>query len=65
MAMRFSRFPIYYVLPFQQVTILLGQGETGGYGAREVFRYGVPLTLVVLFVMIVVEMTWWQIVGLI
>ena len=61
----YTAVAIHYVLPFQQVTILLGQGETGGYGAREVFRYGLPLTLVVLFVMIVVEMTWWQIVGLI
>ncbi len=61
----YTAVAIHYILPFQQVTILLGQGETGGFGAREVFRYGVPLTIVVLFVMIVVEVTWWQIVGLI
>ena len=61
----YTAVAIHYVLPFQQVTILLGQGETGGYGAREVARYGLPLTIVVLFVMIVVEITWWQIVGLI
>jgi anion transporter len=61
----YTAVAIHYLLPFQQVTILLGQGETGGYGAREVFRYGVPLTFVVLFVMIVVEITWWRIVGLI
>lgn len=61
----YTAVAIHYILPFQQVTILLGQGETGGYGAREVFRYGLPLTVVVLFVIIVVEVTWWQIVGLI
>ena len=61
----YTAVAIHYILPFQQVTILLGQGETGGFGAREVLRYGVPLTLVVLFVIIVVEVTWWQIIGLI
>jgi len=61
----YTAVAVHYILPFQQVTILLGQGETGGYGAREVMRYGLPLTIVVLFVMIVVEITWWQIIGLI
>jgi di/tricarboxylate transporter len=60
----YTAVAIHYILPFQQVTILLGQGETGGFGAREVFRYGVPLTFVVLFVMVFVEVTWWRIVGL-
>lgn len=61
----YTAVAIHYVLPFQQVTILLGQGETGGYGARHVLRYGLPLTLVVLFVIVVVEVTWWRITGLI
>jgi di/tricarboxylate transporter len=61
----YTAVAIHYLLPFQQVTILLGQGETGGYGVKEVFRYGLPLTLVVLFVMIAVEITWWQVIGLI
>jgi di/tricarboxylate transporter len=60
----YTAVAIHYILPFQQVTILLGQGETGGFGAREVFRYGVPLTIVVLFIMVFVEVTWWRIVGL-
>jgi anion transporter len=61
----YTAVAIHYLLPFQQVTILLGQGETGGYGVKEVFRSGLPLTLVVLFVMIAVEITWWQVIGLI
>jgi di/tricarboxylate transporter len=60
----YTAVAIHYVLPFQQVTILLGQGEVGGYGTREVLRYGLPLTLVVLAILILVEVTWWQIVGL-
>lgn len=60
----YTAVAIHYVLPFQHVTILLGQGEVGGYGTRQVLRYGLPLTLVVLTVIILVEVTWWQIVGL-
>jgi di/tricarboxylate transporter len=61
----YTAVAVHYLLPFQQVTILLGAGKTGGYSARHVFRYGLPLTLVVLFVLIIVEVTWWQIIGLI
>lgn len=60
----YTAVAIHYLLPFQHVTILLGQGEVGGYGARHVLRYGLPLTLVVLVVIILVEVTWWQLVGL-
>ena len=55
----------HYILPFQHVAILIGQGETGGYSSRHVLRYGLPLTLVTLFVMIPVEVTWWKLLGLI
>lgn len=61
----YTAVAIHYLFPFQHVTILLGQGEIGGYGTRHVLRYGVPLTLLVLFVIVVVEVTWWRIVGLI
>jgi anion transporter len=55
----------HYLFPFQHVAILLGQGETGGYTTRHVLKYGLPLTLVTLIVMIVVEVTWWLVVGII
>lgn len=61
----YTAVEIHYLLPFQHVTILLGEGKTGGYGNSETIRYGIPLTLVTLFIMIVVEVTWWKIVGLI
>ncbi len=54
----------HFILPFQHVSILIGQGETGGYSSRHVLRYGIPLTLVTLFVMIVVEVSWWRFLGL-
>ena len=60
----YTAVAIHYILPFQQVTILVGQGEVGGYSARHVLRYGLPLTLVVLAIIILVEVTWWRIVGL-
>jgi di/tricarboxylate transporter len=56
---------IHYVFPFQQVIILLGQGETGGYSTRHVLKYGIPLTLVALIVLIPIEVTWWMLLGLI
>ena len=60
----YTAVAIHYILPFQHVTILLGQGEVGGYDTRHVLRYGLPLTIVVLAVIILVEVTWWQFVGL-
>jgi anion transporter len=61
----YTAVSIHYLLPFQHVAILLGQGETGGYTTRHVLKYGLPLTLVALVVMIPVEVSWWLAVGLI
>ena len=56
---------IHYIFPFQHVAILLGQGETGGYDTRHVLKYGIPLTIVALIILIPIEVTWWKILGLI
>jgi di/tricarboxylate transporter len=61
----YTAVAIHYVFPFQQVIILLGQGETGGYSTRHVLKYGLPLTIVALIVLIPIEVTWWIILGLI
>lgn len=61
----YTAVSIHYLFPFQHVTILLGQGETGGYSTRQVLKYGLPLTLVALVVMILVEVTWWLAIGMI
>jgi di/tricarboxylate transporter len=61
----YTAVAIHYIFPFQHVAILLGQGETGGYSTRQVIKYGIPLTLVALIVMIPIEVTWWIILKLI
>lgn len=60
----YTAVAIHYIFPFQQVNILLGQGETGGYGTRHVLKYGLPLTIVALLVLIPIEVTWWMLLGL-
>lgn len=60
----YTAVAIHYIFPFQHVTILLGQGDTGGYGSRQVLKYGIPLTLVTLIVLIPIEVTWWMVLGL-
>jgi di/tricarboxylate transporter len=61
----YTAVAIHYIFPFQQVIILLGQGETGGYSTRYVLKYGLPLTIIALIVLIPIEVTWWMILGLI
>lgn len=61
----YTAVAIHYIFPFQQVIILLGQGETGGYSTRQVLKYGLPLTLVALIVLIPIEVTWWMMLGLV
>lgn len=61
----YTAVEIHYLLPFQHVTILLGEGPTGGYASGETIKYGIPLTLVALFIMVVVEVSWWKFIGLI
>ena len=61
----YTAVSIHYIFPFQHVVILLGQGETGGYSTRQVLKYGIPLSLIVLIIMIPIEVTWWLILGLV
>jgi di/tricarboxylate transporter len=61
----YTAVAIHYIFPFQHVAILLGQGETGGYDTRHVLKYGIPLTIITLIVLIPIEVTWWKILQLI
>lgn len=61
----YSAVSIHYLFPFHHVVILLGQGDLGGYRGRHVLRYGIPLTLIVLAVIVGVEVTWWKWIGLV
>jgi anion transporter len=60
----YTAVALHYLFPFQHVVILLGQGETGGYSTRQVIKYGLPLTIVVLIIIVFVDVTWWKFVGL-
>lgn len=54
----------HYILPFHHLNMLVGQGEENGmYTQKETIRLGVPLTVVV-FVLMLVCVAWWKIIGL-
>jgi anion transporter len=56
----------HYLLPFHNMAILVGEGEQGGnYSAADVFRLGLPLTVLVLVITVCVEVPWWKLIGLI
>ena len=62
----YTAVEIHYLLPFQHVTILLGEGKNaGGYTSSEVLKYGLPLTVVAMIVILLVEVPWWKLIGLI
>ena len=62
----YTAVEIHYLLPFQHVTILLGEGERAGkYGSAEVMKFGIPMTLVTLIVIVLIEVPWWKLIGLI
>lgn len=55
-----------YLLPFHNMALLVGEGESGGgYGSAEVFKLGLPLTVLVFIVTVLVEVPWWKAIGLI
>lgn len=57
---------MHFVLPFHHMNVLVGAGESGGrYSDADVIKFGLPLTLVVLVTTILIEITWWKIIGLI
>lgn len=60
----YTAIGIHYILPFHHLNILVGQGEENGmYGQKEVMRLGIPITIV-LFIIVLIEIPYWQIIGL-
>ena len=56
----------HYLLPFHHLNLLVGLGEENGmYTQRETLRLGIPLTAVVFFIVLCVELPWWKFLGLI
>ena len=55
----------HYILPFHHLNMLVGQGEENGmYTQKETIRLGAPLTVVV-FIVVIVAVVWWKIIGLV
>lgn len=55
----------HYIFPYHNLPILVGSGEgKGGYGSKETIRMGLPLTIAVFIMTVVVEVLWFQIIGL-
>ncbi len=62
----YTAVEIHYLLPFQHVTILLGEGKRAGkYTSAEVLKFGIPMTVVTLIVILLIEVPWWKLIGLI
>ncbi len=63
--MVYTAIAMHWVLPFHHMNILVGLGPEGGmYSDREVIKLGLPLTVVVFLITVVVEVSWWKITGL-
>lgn len=62
----YTAIAAHYILPFQHLNMLVGASEdTGGYTQKETIRLGLPLTAVMFFITMAVEIPWWKITGLI
>lgn len=54
---------IHYLLPFQHVLIMIGEGE-GYYDSKLTIKYGVVLTFIVFIAIFLIQIPYWQITGL-
>ncbi len=61
----YTAIGIHYILPFQHLNMLVGLGdENGMYTQKEVIRLGVPLTIVVYIICVLIEVPYWQMLGI-
>lgn len=61
----YTAVAMHWILPFHHMNILVGVGEAGGkFNDAEVAKLGIPLTIVVFIVCVLVEIPWWKLVGL-
>lgn len=62
----YTAISAHYILPFHHLNVLVGQGEENGmYTQREVVRLGLPLTAMVFIITVIVEISYWRLIGLI
>ncbi|WP_374019797.1 SLC13 family permease [Paenibacillus thiaminolyticus] len=61
----YTAIALHYIFPFHHLNILVGQGEENGmYSQKEVLRLGIPLTVVVFIIILLIEIPWWKMIGL-
>lgn len=61
----YSSIALHYILPFHHLNILVGLGSDNGlYSDKKVIKLGLPLTIIV-FIIVIFEVIWWNITGLI
>ncbi|MDR1775420.1 MAG: anion permease [Actinomycetes bacterium] len=54
----------HYIFPFQHLNMLVGSSEdTGGYTQKETIKLGLPYTVVVFIVTVVVMVPWFMLTG--
>ncbi|MBP2656535.1 MAG: family permease [Firmicutes bacterium] len=62
----YTAISIHWILPMHSLNILVGTGEGGGqYKDSEVIKFGLAQTVVIYFLILVIEIPWWKLVGLI
>lgn len=60
----YTAISIHYIFPFQHLNMLVGQGEENGmYTQKETIRLGLPLTVVIFAILLLVEIPWWKLIG--
>lgn len=63
--MVYTAIAMHWILPFHHMNVLVGLGpDAGGYSDREVMRLGIPMTVVVFIVTVLIEVPWWKLIGL-
>lgn len=61
----YTSVAFHYILPYQHMTMLIGLGDDFGmYNDSHVIKMGIPLTAVVYITVILVQIPWWFITGL-
>jgi di/tricarboxylate transporter len=63
--MVYTAIAMHWVLPFHHMNVLVGLGQDGGgYSDSEVVRLGLPMTIVVFIVVVLIQVPWWMLIGL-
>jgi len=55
----------HFLLPFHNIGLVVGEGDLGGYSAKDTLRFGLPLTAAIWVIILLVEIPWWKLMGLI